>query len=401
MPVSANAFTLPHTFLRQKPKEVFQDLAKAHFSGIHLALNYHGSRDFLLRQGPQLEYLQDGFHYYLPNLEAYAGNALRPYSMDHLSDNFMLDQVLLAADSFEMNVNAWLVFSHNSSIGRKNPECTITNVFGNHFLSDLCPSNPKVKQYFLGMVRDLVSRGVQGITAESLHFHGSRHGDHHERFFIEMSPTTEFLFSLCFCPSCIANFDEQGGEGEKLKRKVASVLLPFLEEADEWLSNSTLQINLLEVIGPEILQYLACREKTVELIYAEIAKLTSPKSVKISYVDQSPLIDTSSIQPAALSWLFGVDTGALRKHVDTFLPLMYRALTADIRALAMNYKEKVGGEIGSILRPTYPDSVTSSNLIDKVQTLQSIGISNIDFYLLDTWRSRDLQRVAEALERIA
>ena len=70
MPVSANAFTLPHTFLRQKPKEVFQDLAKAHFSGIHLALNYHGSRDFLLRQGPQLEYLQDGFHYYLPNLEA-------------------------------------------------------------------------------------------------------------------------------------------------------------------------------------------------------------------------------------------------------------------------------------------------------------------------------------------
>ena len=58
----ANAFTLPYTFFRQDAFEVLSDLKRAGFTGINLALNYHASHDFLLRQGPQLEYLSDGFH---------------------------------------------------------------------------------------------------------------------------------------------------------------------------------------------------------------------------------------------------------------------------------------------------------------------------------------------------
>ena len=63
----ANAFCFPYSFFRQGALTVLQELKSSGFSGINLALNYHGSRDFLLRQGPQLEYLADGFHYYLPD----------------------------------------------------------------------------------------------------------------------------------------------------------------------------------------------------------------------------------------------------------------------------------------------------------------------------------------------
>ena len=64
----SNAFAFPYTFFRQSAKEVISELKEIGFTGINLALNYHASRDFLLRQGPQLEYLADGFHYYKTDL---------------------------------------------------------------------------------------------------------------------------------------------------------------------------------------------------------------------------------------------------------------------------------------------------------------------------------------------
>ena len=396
-----NAFTFPYTFFRQDATEVFRELKSAHLTGINLALNYHGSRDFLLRQGPQLEYLADGFHYYLPDSTKYESDSILPHGKDHLVDNKVLDGVLAAASAEGMKVNAWCVFAHNSAIGIQEPSATVTNALDNHFLSELCPSNPRVQRYFKGMVKDLLSRGVNGIAAESLNFHGARHGEHHERFFMELSPTTEFLFALCFCPSCIAKFEQRGGDGHRLKAKVALALKPFLEDSDPWLAKALSQPFLVELIGTELFDYLVSRERTVSELYADISKLTRASGAKFSYVDQSTLLDMESAKPLGLSWQVGIDNKAVRAQIDAFLPLMYRKLADDIAGIAHNYKNEIGGEIDAILRPTYPDSESSENLIEKVETLSALGISNIDFYLLDTWRPRDLQRVAAALERIA
>ena len=54
--LSFNVFVFAQTFNRQEPKVVLADLQSAGLTGINLALNYHSSRDFLLRQGPHLEY---------------------------------------------------------------------------------------------------------------------------------------------------------------------------------------------------------------------------------------------------------------------------------------------------------------------------------------------------------
>ncbi len=399
--MSANAFTLPYTFFRQEATEVFNELNSAHLTGINLALNYHGSRDFLLRQGPQLEYLADGFHYYLPDLRKYEPDSILPDHKDNLMDNKVLDTVLAAASAREMQVNAWCVFAHNSAVGIQERSATVMNALGNHFLSELCPSNPRVQRYFHGMVKDLLSRGVSGITAESLHFHGTRHGEHHERFFMEFSPTTEFLFSICFCSSCIAKFNTLGGDGERLKARVALILKPFLEDIDPWLGKDLSQPFLIDIVGPELFDYLVSRERTISTIYGEITKLTRAAGAKFSYVDQSTLLDLKCSKPLELSWQIGIDNKALRSQIGAFLPLMYRKSPAEISEITQNYKDTIGGEIDAILRPTFPDSDSGQNLIDKVETLHALGTSNIDFYLLDTWRPRDLQRVAAALERIA
>jgi hypothetical protein len=230
------------------------------FTGINLALNYHASRDFLLRQGPALEYLADGFHYYKPDLSHYPSGAITPDPSDCLIDNQMLDEVLAAASTKNFEINAWAVFMHNSAIGFRYPEATVTNCLGNHFLSELCPSSPMVAGYITGLTSDLCSRGITSLAIESLHFHGAHHGEHHERFFLELGEITAFLLSLCFCASCIENFS---GDGLRLKNKVAALLQPFLDDRDPWLDTPLTKENLAEIVGAEILDYLTSREETI------------------------------------------------------------------------------------------------------------------------------------------
>ena len=106
----SHAFAFPYTFFRESANKVIPDLQEFGFTGINLALNYHASRDFLLRQGPQLEYLSDGFHYYKPDLTRYESGALLPQERDHLLDNAMLDSVIHSARASNFQVNAWANF---------------------------------------------------------------------------------------------------------------------------------------------------------------------------------------------------------------------------------------------------------------------------------------------------
>ena len=63
----AHAFAFMHTFEKSDPSQIISELQEFGLTGLNLALNYQSSRDFLLRRGQRLEYLQDGFNYYLPN----------------------------------------------------------------------------------------------------------------------------------------------------------------------------------------------------------------------------------------------------------------------------------------------------------------------------------------------
>lgn len=390
-------FAFTHTFNQRDQASVIQELQLAGATGVNLALNYHASRDFLLRQGPALEYLPDGFHYYKPDLSRYPAGSYTPSSADHWASSEMLDSLLERAQEADFLIAAWAVFLHNSAIGRAYPDATVTNALGNHFLSELCPANPKVRGYVLGMVDDLSSRGISAIAMESLHFHGARHGEHHERFFLEMSPTTEFLFSLCFCPSCIDAFDKSGGDGKALNRKIISVLRPFLDDADPWLKMVLTKDRLAEILGEEVLQYLQLREDTLTSLYQSVSKTAHSANVKLQLVDQTPIIDFSDSAPLDSSWLVGIDNEKIQPFVDAYTPLIYRKSADEVETITRHYKEKISQEIIPILRPTYPDNLSLDGLVEKVARIRALGINEVDFYLLDTMRPRDLDWIKQSL----
>lgn len=393
----SHAFALPYTFSRQSPTEVISELQDSGFTGINLALNYHASRDFILRQGPQLQYLSDGFHYYKPNPALYPENSLLPASSDHLLNNEMLHSAIDAASARNFDVNAWAVFLHNSALGKKSPEATVTNVYGNHFLSELCPSNSRVRDYVLGLTSDLCSRGIKSLAIESLHFHGARHGEHHERFFLEMSKTAEFLLSLCFCQSCMDRFIRTGGDAPALKAEVIAALQPFIDDRDPWLGIALTKDLLAQILGSEIIDYLRTREETLSYLYREVSTIAHAAQVRTRFVDQAPIIDSENQNPLQSSWMVGIDNNEVRHHVDIYEPLIYRQTPEKVEEVAAHYNRSVGGEIVAILRPTYPDNTSAESLLKKVHALKGLGISEIDFYLLDTMRPRDLQWIKGAL----
>ena len=394
---SSHVFALPHTFLSGIPREIILELQDFGLTGVNLALNYHGSRDFLLRQGPRLEYLKDGFHYYKPNLDCYPEISLKPTPSDHLLDNGMLDSVISSGKELNFKINAWAVFLHNSALGVRNPESTVVNVYGNHFLSELCPANPEVRGYVVGLTADLASRGISSLAIESLHFHGARHGEHHERFFLEMSTTTEFLLSLCFCEACMDRFNESGGDALLLKRKIIDALRPFIDDEDPWLGLELTKDFLENILGSDILNYLKVREETVSSLYQAVKETAHSAKVTIRFIDQAPLIDISSLEPLNLSWMLGIDNSKIRRYVDIYEPLVYRKSAHEVESMASHYLKIVGGEIIPILRPTFPDNLSQETLMEKVRHLREIGIENIDFYLLDTMRPRDLIWIRNAL----
>jgi hypothetical protein len=392
--VKSNAFTLPYTFFREPAAKVISDLKSYGLSGINLALNYHASRDFLLRQGPQLEYLSDGFHYYKVDKSKYAPGAATPSDFDQLPSNQLLENVLNEAQKQDFEVNAWAVYMHNSAIGMTNPEATVTNVFGNKFLSELCPVNKKVQGYAIGLTKDLASRGVKSIMAESLHFHGARHGEHHERFFMELSPVTEFLFSLCFCKDCKENFT---GNADSLSAKIEDHLQVVFDDKDPWLGKVLSKDLLAEIVGPEILDYLAARESAVAALYQAVVSVSHQSGVKFKYEDQSPLLDTASAKTLDRSWELGINNQMISQIVDIYEPLIYRTNSEGVSALANSYLKDVSVPVSAILRPTFPDCTDEQNLITKVKALKDLGIKEIDFYLLDTFRQRDLTWIKKAI----
>jgi len=389
-----NAFTFPYTFFREPASKVISELQEVGFTGINLALNYHASRDFLLRQGPELAYLADGFHYYKPDLTCYPSGAITPHHLDSLTDNSALDEVLEVSSANGFEVNAWAVFMHNSAIGFRHPEVTVTNCFGNHFLSELCPSSPMVGGYISGLTTDLAARGVTSIAIESLHFHGAHHGEHHERFFLEMGEVAAFLLALCFCQWCIGNFS---GDGKALQAHVARLLQPFLAEGDPWLELPLTKENLGDICGLELLDYLDAREATVAERYKEVAAIAKRMHITTKFVDQAPLINGSLDKPMEKSWQVGINNSLINQSVDIYEPLIYRESAAEVGAVSAHYRKSVRSSITAILRPTYPDNRSEESLVDKVGALRETGVSDVDFYLLDAMRPRDLKWIKRAI----
>ena len=393
--MSHNAFAFIHSFSPpNNPSVNIDKLQDSGLTGINLALNYHASRDFTLRGTPSLRYLEDGAHYYQPDLSKYSTGAITPSPDDVYQDNSTLEKIQESGRKSGFDIHAWAVYFHNSAAGKQNPETVQINGLGQKLLASLCPSNPSAQGYAIGLTNDLLSRGIKSIAAESIHFHGLIHGEHHERYFIELSEISQYLLGFCLCIYCQSAAESAGADAKKLASEISAALNKLIAADDPWLGQQLNIANLISIFGIDIKNWILGQQRTLVNLHKEITKLAHSAEATLRWVDQSPLIGG-----LAQSWRIGIDPKELGQVVDVIEPLFYRQNTSEIIELAKSYLSTINSpeKITGILRPTYPDNSSDKELALRISALKNLGIENIDFYLFDVWRERDLDWIKQAL----
>src|SRR5690348_4587804 len=160
---------------------------RAGLSGVTMAAAYHHGRDiFPHNPRRKVHFLEGGTVFFQPDPRRYRDAGVEPVVSRLATESDVLSDLCRAGGARQMRIRAWTVYLHNYTIGEAQPDLACRNVFGDAHLTDLCPSNPRVRSYVSALTADIASKGVATVVAESLHFHGLEHGFHHERYFIEL-----------------------------------------------------------------------------------------------------------------------------------------------------------------------------------------------------------------------
>ncbi|MEY9938128.1 hypothetical protein [Streptacidiphilus sp. MAP5-3] len=381
--------------LDEGPDAFFGNLAdRAGVGGVTLASVYHEARD-VFPHNPRrvLRYLEPGAAYFRPDPAAWAGRRLRPTPSTALDDAGATgdgaDPFALAAAETQargMKLHAWTVFLHNDRLGFQHPDCAPENAFGDRHLTELCPANPEVREYVTTLVAEHARYGVDAIRAESLHFHGLRHGYHHERYFEHLGPVAEALLGLCFCTHCRTAAQAAGVPADSVRERVRAEIRVRL--TDERAAAEPCRLD--ELADGAVAAYIDASTATVTSLAREAAETAAGLGMRLTFMDGDG---------PGKGWLSGIDLPSLAAAVPQVETLGYAPTPEQVRekvaAFALHGVKP--GALAVILRPMAEDCDSAENLAAKVAILRDLGVPEVEFYHYGLMRLSSLDRIGAAL----
>ncbi|WP_049650162.1 hypothetical protein [Kitasatospora sp. MY 5-36] len=360
---------------------------RAGVGGVTLASVYHEARD-VFPHNPRrvVRYLEPGAAYFRPDPAAWRGRRLAPAPSTAIGDRDPFAEAGEEARRRGLKLHAWTVFCHNDRLGFAHPGCAPANAFGDRHLTELCPANPEVREYALTLVAELARYGVDAVRAESLHFHGLRHGYHHERYFEELGPTAEALLGVCFCPHCRAAATAAGVPAEEVAEAVRAELRHRL--ADE--SAAARPADLSALADGAFAAYVDASAATVTSLAADLSEQARRHGMRLSFMDGGG---------PGTGWLAGIDLPALAGAADQIETLGYartpEAVREKLAAFALHGVHPKSMAV--ILRPMSSDCDGPENLAAKIATLRELGVPEVEFYHYGLMRLSSLDRIGAAL----
>lgn len=360
---------------------------RAGVGGVTLASVYHEARD-VFPHNPRrvIRYLEPGAAYYRPDPAAWRGRRLAPAPSTAIGERDPFAEASEQARRRGLKLHAWTVFCHNDRLGFAHPDCAPANAFGDRHLTELCPANPEVRAYALTLVAELARYGVDAIRAESLHFHGLRHGHHHERYFEELGPTAEALLGVCFCPHCRAAATRAGVPADQVAEAVRTELRRRL--ADEHAAAEPADLSALA--DGAFAAYVDASAATVTSLAADLTEQARRLGMRLSFLDGGG---------PGKGWLAGIDLPALAKAADQIETLGYaktpQAVREKLAAFALHGVRP--RDMAVILRPMASDCDGPQNLAAKIAVLRELGVPEVEFYHYGLMRLSSLDRIGAAL----
>ena len=380
---------------------------RAGVDGLTMAVAYHDARD-IFPHNPvrKVRYLEGGAVFFPPDSARYEGMRLQPHVSELARAGDPLGELCEAAGERGMRVNAWAVFLHNDRLGFVHPECATQNVFGDRYLTDLCPSNPDVRTYACTLTSDIARYEVTSILSESLHFHGLGHGYHHERYFDDLGAIGTYLLGLCFCHHCREAARRRGVDAAMVHRSVRDELERRFADGEGGENPEELTREDLEPFGGEqMLGYLDTRAATVTSLVDEVTAAASDGGASLTFLDLCGAEKGFATghpegeAAPALGWQMGIDAAALAGVCDTVAATGYAADTGRLKLDLAAYQALIpdASQLGLVLRPMPPDCRSAGNLAAKVALARERGLGRLDFYHYGFCRLQALDWIREAL----
>jgi hypothetical protein len=212
--------------------------AEMGLDSVAVAASYHATRAGTPLHPEHRAFEAESAAFYLPvRIDAWRGHRLVPVipTWDPAGASFRDAHRQLAAES--LAVEAWIVLTHNSALGRAHPDLVARNAFGDLYPYALCPTAQDVQEYCLTLVQEtLRTAPVQGVVLEACGPMGFDHAGKHEKTeFAGWDEAQRTLLSLCFCLACESRYAAAGIDSGRLARSVREGVDAGAEAVEECL----------------------------------------------------------------------------------------------------------------------------------------------------------------------
>ncbi|QAA94645.1 alpha-amylase family protein [Pollutimonas thiosulfatoxidans] len=241
--------------------------------GVRVASNYHPIGTLSPRStSRRVLYTERGGVFFPARAERYG--RIRPQCWPEKEVLNVWPQVAERVARYGMSMSAWTIGMFQPWVTHQLPETARVTPCGDAIPSMTCPANPDVRTFFTSMCADLAEQyPIEGIHLEGISFHHYNYGWVRPRILIDVAPWTNFLMSLCFCPSCCARASEKGADVEALRARILHELdkcfeapgdtdqaAPLSQRYSEWLQTDE-----------DFAMFISLREDAVVQLIREIA----------------------------------------------------------------------------------------------------------------------------------
>lgn len=351
-------------------------------AGVHavsVSATYHNARDVFPHNPVHRVYRHEGdIAWFAPRAGTYPAGMVPPLAEDAGGVD-VLGEVGKRAERHGLDVNAWTIFTHNSRIGAANPDCRVRNVYGDTSRGDLCPANPKVRDYFLALAADICRYPITSLLAECLHYRPFEHGEHHERYLIDLPAPARMLLGLCFCAHCRQQGVAAGVDVTGLVAGIRQVLEPI------WAGEP--MPALPPSVAAELDGYVSAREAVVAALTENVREVVSAAGVGLTFIDHAGAMShvmtgtAADESPLVAARKLGVAPGRVAGQADEFAVLGYAPSADRVASMLADYRAEIGRTpLAVALRPLLPDCAAAENLAAKVAAVREAGARRVDFY---------------------
>ena len=191
---------------------------------VSLAAAYHAVRAVTPFHPGHRIVTRDAAVYYRPDPARWTSAHLRPAAPDP-AEVGSFERAADALRAAGLQVNAWVVVTHNGRLAAAHPECAVHNAFGDVYPWALCAGSPAVAEYAAALAAEIAALdAVADVELEACGWYGYDHGSAHDKTGGTPAGPAGPWLDACFCADCTATLRVAGADSGAIAAAVRTAL---------------------------------------------------------------------------------------------------------------------------------------------------------------------------------